>query len=80
MGHGDLVSAWVLAVHKLAYSKVSSAPVVLEPGTDEWLQESNRRMVEYQAKQQANYLRQTEKAVRSGLNDRYLRQFYSSIR
>ncbi len=80
LGHGDLVSAWVLAVHKLAHSKVDTKREVLEPGTDEWFQESQRRMVAYQAKQQANYLKQTEKDVRSGLNDRYMRQFLYSAR
>ncbi len=80
LGHGDLVSAWVLAVHRLAHAKVETNKEVLEPGTVGWFAESQRRMVAYQAKQQADYLKKTEKDVMLGLNERHLRQFYSSIR
>ncbi len=75
LGHGDLVSAWVLAVHKLAHAKIDVTKVILEQGTEEWFQESQRRMIEYQVKQQRDYLKKTEKAVRLGVNERRLRQF-----
>ncbi len=75
MGHGDIVSAWTLAVHRLAYSYVSGPKLVYEPGTPEWLAESNRRMVASQDKQQIDYLKQTEKQVKKGMHGRRLHQF-----
>ncbi len=75
LGHGDLVSAWVLAVHKLAHSKVETSKEVLEQGSVEWFAESQRRMIAYQAKQQAEYLKKTEKLVKAGVSERYMRQF-----
>ena len=35
-GHGDLVSAWVLAVHALAYAQSQTPVDTPEPGTPEW--------------------------------------------
>jgi hypothetical protein len=57
MGHGDIVSAWVLAVHKLAYERVSPEVRVIHQDSPEWAQESLRRLVTWQEKQQANYLK-----------------------
>ena len=76
MGHGDMVSAWVLAVHRLANARLESTPTVLEPGTEAWFNESQRRLVEYHQKQQADYLKKLEKSVRNGMNARKYRQMF----
>lgn len=70
MGHGDLVSAWTLAVHRLAYSQVQKVKPVYDQGTTEWVNESQRRLVEYQNKQQSDYLKNLEKAVRKSVSSR----------
>ncbi len=75
MGHGDIVSAWVLAVHRLAYSQVDRPTPVFQPGSKEWFEESQRRMFEYQEKLNANYLKKTEKEVKKSLDARTMRQF-----
>jgi hypothetical protein len=77
MGHGDIVSAWVLAVHRLAYAEVERKVPVFEPGTNEWFNESQRRLVEYQQKQQDQYLRKLEAEVRKGMDARRRRSFSS---
>jgi hypothetical protein len=79
MGHGDLVSAWVLAVHRLAHSAVHSPKPEFEPGSAEWVNESMRRLKEYQRKQQDRYLSETEKAVRKGMNARQYRREFSGL-
>jgi hypothetical protein len=76
MGHGDLVSAWTLAVHHLAYAHVKAEKLILEPGTPEWQAESQRRMVSYQEKQQRDYLKKLEKEQRSRMNERAYRQMF----
>lgn len=75
MGHGDIVSAWVLAVHRLAYAEVAKQVPVYEMGSREWLEESHRRIVAYQERLHANYLKNTEKDVRRSIDARSLRQF-----
>ncbi len=75
MGHGDIVSAWVLAVHRLAYDTPLVQIPVYEPGTPEWIQESNRRIQAYQQKLIDGYLKQTEKEVRRGMDARRRRDF-----
>lgn len=72
LGHGDLVSAWTLAVHKLAYDALESDKIVYEPGTPEWNQEFNRRVRTYEEKQQANYLKNLSKEVSGGLTKKQL--------
>lgn len=74
MGHGDLVSAWVLAVHKLAWAQVKGDIIVHEPGTVGWFNESQRRLVEYQEKQQRDYLKKLEADVRKTMSKRSLRE------
>ncbi len=78
MGHGDLVSAWTLAVHKLAYAQLHNEMPVYEPGTVEWFNESQRRMITFQEKQQADYLKKIEKEARKGMNAYQLKQFGKS--
>lgn len=75
MGHGDLVSAWSLAVHRLAYAQLERKIPVYEPGTPEWFNESQRRMYAWVAKQQDDYLKETEKEVKKGLSARRLKDF-----
>ena len=68
LGHGDLVSAWVLAVHKLAYGQPKSERTIAEPGTPEWNAEFNRRIASYEAKLNERALKATEKDVLSSMN------------
>ncbi len=53
MGHGDLVSAWTLAVHALAYKNAEAKQIVYEYGSPEWQAEFDRRVRVAQDKQQA---------------------------
>lgn len=78
MGHGDLVSAWVLAVHRLAYSNVEKRKVVLEEGTEEWNHEFQRRMREAQQKQLDNYLKQAEKETKASMGKRRYAQMFQN--
>ena len=75
LGHGDIVSAWVLAVNDLAYSQVVRDKVVYEPGTAEWNAEFMRRVLTREEKQQADYLKNLEKQARRGMNSHQLKQF-----
>lgn len=79
MGHGDLVSSWVLAVHRLAYSVVNKDTIIYEEGTQEWTTEFNRRLIAAQERQQQEYLKQLEKQVKKGMGARRLRQFRDNI-
>ncbi len=75
LGHGDLVSAWVLAVHRLAYGRIKEEIVRAIPGTPSWNAEFNRRMEVYYSKQNAKALKETEDAVRKGMSGKRRRQF-----
>ena len=75
MGHGDIVSAWVLAVHRLAYARVNKEVIMYEPGTQGWLDESTRRLREGFERQQAKYLKDIETEGRKRLDKRTMRQF-----
>lgn len=76
MGHGDIVSAWVLAVHKLAYSELPTHVVVHEPGTPEWISISQARMERAFQKQQEDYLKKLEKETMRGMDKGKLRQVF----
>lgn len=73
LGHGDIVSAWTLAVHKLAYDNLSSERIAYEPGTPEWNAEFERRIKDAEAKKNDRYLRSIEKQARGGMSKRTLR-------
>lgn len=75
LGHGDIVSAWTLAVHDLAYSQVAQAKTIYEPGTPEWNAEFMRRVLTYEDRQQRDYLKNLEKTAKRGMNSYQLRQF-----
>lgn len=75
MGHGDLVSAWTLAVHRLAYAELERKVPTYEPGTKEWVDESSRRLREYQEKQQNDYLKRIERETKRAMSQRSMRQF-----
>ncbi len=77
MGHGDLVSAWVLAVHRLAYGRVKQEKQVCEPGTPEWHQEFNRRIAVAEALRNEKALKATEKAVRSIMSAKRHREMFT---
>lgn len=70
MGHGDLVSAWVLAVNHLAYDEVRRERPVYEPGSPEWLAESTRRILTAEDRRQREYIKNIEKEVRSTMGKR----------
>ena len=65
LGHGDLVSSWVVAVHRLAYGQVTKEKIELKPNTPEYNQEVQRRLNAYYEKQNENHLRTTEREVRA---------------
>ncbi len=75
LGHGDIVSAWVLAVHRLAYSMVQEDKIVYQPGTPEWNAEFERRVLTKQEKQWNQYIFNAEKEVKKSLSKRFLRRF-----
>ncbi len=80
LGHGDIVSAWVLAVHRLAYSAVEANKPQYDPGSDGWLQESARRISEHYQKQQDNYLKNLEKQVKRTIGARRTRSALSGFK
>lgn len=65
LGHGDLVSAWVVAVHRLAYGQVSEVKIELKPNTPEYNQEVQRRLNAYYATQNEKSLRAAEREVKA---------------
>lgn len=75
MGHGDLVSAWCLAVHKLAYARINVPKQVIEPGED-WNKESLRRITAAQEKLQNDYLKRIEKEVKKTMSRSVYRRVF----
>lgn len=73
LGHGDIVSAWTLAVHQLAYDNLTADRVMYEPGTEAWNKEFNRRVMEAEQKKQDDYLKNLEKEARGGMSKKQLR-------
>lgn len=64
MGHGDLVSAWTLAVWRLAYAQPKPNISFLEPGTPEWDAEFNRKIMLIEDKANAEHKKILEKAYK----------------
>lgn len=77
MGHGDLVSCWVLAVHALAHKNPKKQAIELEPGTPEWQQEFDRRIAKMEADRNRRALRDAEKEVRSRMNGKRYRELFA---
>ncbi len=77
LGHGDLVSSFVLAVHRLAYGRVKEEGSVFEPGTPEWGQEFTRRMWVAESKLNARSLAQAEKEVKATMSERRHRELFT---
>lgn len=75
LGHGDLVSAWTLAVHRLAYSNVKADKIVYQPGTPEWHAEFERRVITREEKSWNEYLKKTEQTVKQTMGRRSLRSY-----
>ncbi len=71
LGHGDLVSAWVVAIHRLAYGKVRTEKNELIVNTPEWLAETTRRINVYYSKQNDKALKEAEKEVRAQRGGRF---------
>ncbi len=63
LGHGDLVSAWVLSVHNLAYGRVRTEKVEYVVNTPEYNQEVDRRLRAYYSKQNDEALKTSMKEV-----------------
>lgn len=61
MGHGDLVSAWTLAVWRLAYAMPKADIKLLEPGTPEWEAEFNRKIKLHEDKVNSLHKKSLEK-------------------
>ncbi len=76
MGHGDISSAWVLAVHRLAYARLSPVKLVYQHGTEEYVQETQRRLLASFQKQQKDYLKSAEKDVRRNMDARTYRRVF----
>jgi hypothetical protein len=76
MGHGDIVSAWVLAVHRLAYDSPKADKIAHEPGTPEWHAEFARRIMTAEDKRMAKALAEEEKAAKRGIGARRFRQVF----
>lgn len=70
LGHGDIVSAWSLAVHHLAYSQLARKKVIFEPGTPEWNAEFMRRVNTAEERRQRDYIKNIEKDVRKTMGKR----------
>lgn len=65
LGHGDIVSAWVLAVHRLAYGQVKRDKIEFVVNTPEYNQELTRRLNAYYDKQNAKSLKDDENSVKA---------------
>ncbi len=65
LGHGDLVSAWVLAIHNLAYGRVKTEKVELVVNTPEYNQEMTRRLHAYYEAQNAKSLAAETKTAKA---------------
>jgi hypothetical protein len=78
MGHGDIVSAWVLAVNHLAYDDVRKEKPVYDPGTPEWLAESTRRIMTAEDKRQADYLKTIEREMKTSMGRRRLQELFKN--
>ena len=74
LGHGDIVSAWTLAVHKLAYDQLGTEKTYFEPGSPEWNREFERRIKTAEERRQADYLKKLEKEMKGGMSKRRLYQ------
>jgi hypothetical protein len=75
-GHGDLVSAWTLAVHNLAYQVMGSEQNQYEIGSPEWNNEFNRRIQAGMEKQQDDYLRKIEAEGRKRIDKAAYRRMF----
>lgn len=63
--HGDLVSAWTLAVHHLAYSSAASEkPSVPQWGTPEWREWNKVKELELEKEREARYLKGLDREAR----------------
>lgn len=77
MGHGDLVSAWTLAVHELAYRNVANHVIQYEQGSPEWIAEFNRRVQVASAKAQDDYLKRIVKEEKSKMSKARYKKNYA---
>lgn len=68
LGHGDIVSAWTLAVHALAYRNLPVETKELEYGTPEWKAEFERRVWKKEHEAMAKALAKEEADVRRRLS------------
>ena len=76
MGHGDLVSCVVLAIHALARRSPTKETPSYEPGTEAWREEFDRRVAKYESERNAKALKASEKEVRSRMDERRRRQLF----
>jgi hypothetical protein len=65
VAHGDLVSAWTLATHKLAYAiTTKEKPFQPEYGSPEWFAIRKTKEEEADKKRELKYLKETERAIK----------------
>lgn len=70
LGHADIISAWTLAIHKLAYARLSQDRPQYEPGTPEWKAEFDRRIMTREEKLWNDYVKKLEKEGSKGMSKR----------
>lgn len=70
MGHGDLVSAWVLCIHDLTYASIKKDKILFEPGTPEWNREWVRRQAIQQEAAEKKYVRELERQTLAKMSAR----------
>lgn len=65
MAHGDLVSAWTLAVHFLAYGEaVQAKPKAPPKDSPEWHTDQEAKRLRFLEEQERKYLKEAERAAR----------------
>ena len=77
LGHGDIVSAWVLAVHRLAYAQLQEEKPVYEYGSPEWQAEFMRKTLVRHERWEKDLLKSEEAEVKRSMRHRRHRQLYS---
>jgi hypothetical protein len=63
LGHGDLVSSWVTALHKLSYSVVKNHQEQFKPNTVEYNREIQRRLDVYYDRQNVSHVKELERVA-----------------
>lgn len=63
LGHGDIVSAWILAVQALAWAVVVKEKPMFVPGSTEWNENFRNKILAKEEKWEANTIKELEKSA-----------------